>query len=256
MAELQHEKGACPPPIKIYPDKFAHHVVVITGSGSGIGEATARLFAQQGAQVVMLDIDEEKLRTIQASIIETAGHPATDIHICDVGDEQSVSTAVAETVRKFGKIDVLINVADEYRRTRSTNLDGSFYLTRAVLPYMQKAAYGRIIHTSSATFAGPLPGMTAYVASKAGIVGLVRAASIEAGPGVTINAVLPGLVETPGVLRHEGASELFDTVVAKQVVKRRGQPGDIAHTFSFIASPEAAFYTGQTFNCSGGVNFN
>lgn len=269
MAEIQNEKGACIPPIKIYSDKFADHVVVITGSGSGIGEAAARLFAQQGALVVMLDIDEKRLQTIQASIQTVAGHNKTDIQICDVSDERSVSTSIAETVRKFGKIDVLINVAgiypfhplldfptDAYRQTRSTNLDGSFYLTRAVLPYMQKAMYGRIIHTSSASFGDPQPGMTAYIASKAGIVGLVRAAAIEAGPGVTINAVLPGLVETPGVLRHEGASDLFDTVVAKQAVKRRGHPLDIAHTFSFIASPEAAFYTGQRFNCSGGINFS
>ncbi len=215
----------------------------------------------------MLDIDEKKLQIIQASI-QTAGNKA-DIQICDVSDEQSVFTAIAETIRKFDKIDVLVNIAgiypfhplqgyptDSYHRTISTNLDGSFYLTRAVLPHMQKAAYGRIIHTSSASFRDPQPGMTAYIASKAGIVGLVRAAAIEAGPGVTINAVLPGLIETPGVLRHEGSSDLFDTVVAKQVIKRRGHPLDIAHTFSFIASSEAAFYTGQTFNCSGGVNFN
>lgn len=267
MAEIQHGKGACTPPIRIYPDKFAHHVVAVTGSGSGIGEATAQIFAQQGAQVIMLDIDEEKLKIIQASMLAD-GYKA-DIQICDVSNEQSVFNAIAETIRKFNKIDVLVNIAgiypfhplqnyptDLYHRTRSINLDGSFYLTRAVLPHMQKAAYGRIIHTSSASIGDPQPGMAAYIASKAGIIGLVRAAAVEAGPGITVNAVLPGLTQTPGVLRHEGSSELFDKFVAKQVIKRRGHPWDIAYTNSFIASPEAAFYTGQTFNCSGGTFFD
>lgn len=267
MIEIQHEKGARVPPIRVYPDKYADYVVVITGSGSGIGEATAHLFAQQGAQVMMLDIDMKKLQNTQA-LIQAAGYKA-DIQACDVSNEQSVDTAIEETIKKYHKVDALINVAgiypfhplvgyptDMYHRTISVNLNGSFHLTRAILPHMQRAGYGRIIHTSSASFGSPQPGMTPYVASKGGIIGLVRATAVEAGPGITVNTVLPGLTETAGVLSHEGSSELFDLVVAKQIIKRRGHPWDVAHAFSFIASPEAAFFTGQIFDCSGGENLH
>lgn len=264
--EAQTEKGASVPRIKISQDKYADHVVVITGCGSGIGEATARLFAQQGAQVVMLDVDGERLEAVQASI-QAAGHQ-TDTQVCDVSSEQSVSAALEATVQKHGKIDALINAAgiypfhalvgcptDVYRRTMAVNLDGAFHLTRAVLPYMQRAGYGRIVHTSSASFGDPQPGMASYVASKGGVIGLVRAAAVEAGPGITVNAVLPGLIETAGVLAHQGSSELFDLVVSKQLVQRRGHPLDVAHVFSFVASPEAAFCTGQIFDCGGGITF-
>ena len=108
MYTIPHENGARLPSIKIYPDKFAGHVIVITGSGSGIGEATARLFAQQGAQVMMLDIDKEKLIAVQASI-QAAGYQA-DTYLCDVGDEQSVSTAIEETIKKYHKIDGILNL--------------------------------------------------------------------------------------------------------------------------------------------------
>jgi 3-oxoacyl-[acyl-carrier protein] reductase len=267
MSTIQHERGARVPPIKVYPDKYAGHVVVVTGSGSGIGEATARLFAEQGAQVVMFDVHEGRLETVRKSLQE-AGYKA-DTQICDVSNEQSVAHAIEETIKRYHKIDALVNIAgvypfhplvgyptDLYRRAVLINLDGSFFLTREVLPHMQKAGYGRIIHTSSSTFGEPEPGLAAYVASKGGVIGLMRAAAVEAGPGVTVNVVMPGLTETPGITSQEGHAVLFDTVVAKQTVKRRGHPLDIAHAFSFIASPEAAFFSGQIFDCSGGETFH
>jgi NAD(P)-dependent dehydrogenase (short-subunit alcohol dehydrogenase family) len=263
MAAIKHEKDSNVPPTKIYPDKFSGQVVIVTGAGSGIGETTARLFAQQGAQVVLFDIDEQKARNVENSIQQATGKASFEP--CNISDEQSVSEALKATIAKHQKIDVLVNIAGiypfhalkdyptyVYRQIMSVNLDGSFFLTRAVLPYMQEAGYGRIIHTSSSTFSDPQFGLVPYIASKAGVIGLARASAAEAGPGVTVNVVLPGLTETAGVASSSESKALFDEIMAKQFVKRRGHPLDLAHTFCFIASPEASFITGQMFDVAGG----
>ncbi|KAJ3542815.1 hypothetical protein NM208_g3899 [Fusarium decemcellulare] len=267
MTSIQHEKGANIPPVKIYPDKFSGQVVVVTGGAAGIGEVTGRLFAQQGAQVILFDIDGQKLKSVQDSIRQSGGK--VDSRRCDVSNEQEVDMAITWVVDTYKKVDALVNIAgiypfhslmgypsELYHRTVAINLNGSFFLTRAVLPHMQKAGYGRIIHTSSATYSQPEPGLAPYVASKAGVIGLVRATAVEAGPGVTANVVLPGLTETNNIRSAEGSQELFDRVVSKQIIKRKGHPLDLAHSFCFIASPESSFFTGQIFDCSGGETFN
>ncbi|KAE9363148.1 NAD(P)-binding protein [Stipitochalara longipes BDJ] len=265
------EVGANIPEIKIYQDKFAGHVVVVTGAGQGIGEVTARLFASQGAQVVMLDIQEQKLKNVQSSIEQGGGKAA--YQLCDVSDEKSVSEAIEWIVATYKKIDVLGHLAgiypfsplvnyptEMYRRVISINVDASFWLTRAVLPHMQKAGYGRIILTSSSAFQEPEAGMSAYVASKGAVVGLMRATAVEAGPGVTANVIMPGLIKTDTVwnaaVRPDGSHPVFEMVVPKQLIKRMGRPEDIAHAICFIASPEAHFFTGQIFDCSGGETFH
>lgn len=266
MTSIQHEANAKVPPIKIYPDKFSDHVVVVTGAASGIGETTARLFAEQGADVVLFDIDETNLEIVGSSIIDRGGKATTQV--CDVSNDLSVNTAIESTIQKFRKIDVLINLAGvgvfrpltdqttaDYDRVLSINLSGSFFLTRAVLPHMRKAGYGRLIHTSSSTVLNPPPGLVPYVASKAGIIGLARASAGEAGPGITVNVIIPGLTDHTKITTGTDTKALFDNVLSAQVIKRRGHPLDIAHAISFIASPEAAFFTGQTFECSGGESF-
>lgn len=263
---IEHEKGAQVPAIKTYADKFLGHVVVITGAGSGIGETTARLFAQQGAQLVLFDVDKENLQRVRDSIHQAGGK--ADFCVCDVSNEQNVIEAIETTILLHHKIDILANLAgifpfhpltdfptEMYRRILSINVDGSFFLTRAVLPYMQKAGYGRIVLVASGTFNDPPPGLAIYVASKAAVIGFTRAVAVEAGVGITANVVLPGLINTPGVQRIEASDEMFQDTVEKQVVKRKGHPLDIAYTICFLASPEAAFITGQSFNCNGGQSF-
>lgn len=267
MTPITHETGSNIPPVKIYSDKFSGSVVVVTGGAAGIGEVTARFFAQQGADVVIFDVDKQRLEDVQDSIRQGGGK--AHVQVCDVSNEASVNEAIEGTIQVHSKIDVLVNIAgiysfhplvdyptDVYRRIMSVNLDGSFYLTRAVLPHMQKAGYGRIIHTSSSTYGSPDPGLVPYTTSKAGIIGLVRASAVEAGPGITVNVVLPGLTDTVKAMASENSSALFDSVLAKQVIKRRGHPLDAAYTFGFVASPEASFFTGQIFQCSGGHSFN
>lgn len=267
----QLEEGANIPPIKIYSDKFAGQVVLVTGAAQGIGAVTAQLFGKQGAHVILLDLQEDKLRSIQDLVVSRNG--SASYIVCDISDDCAVQDTIRQLVDQFHQIDILAHIAgiypfsplvetsnETYHRTISVNVDASFFITRAVLPHMRNQGYGRIIHTSSSTFQEPEVGLGVYVASKAAIIGLVRAASVEAGPGVTVNAVMPGLIRTDqvwnaGVL-PDGSHPLFDRVIEKQTIKRCGLPEDIAHTFCFVASPEAAFITGQIFDVSGGETFH
>ncbi|KAF3395708.1 putative oxidoreductase [Penicillium rolfsii] len=267
----QLEEGANVPPIKVYSDKFAGQVVLVTGAAQGIGAVTAQLFGKQGAHVILLDLQEDRLRSVQDLIVSQKG--SASYCVCDISEDRAVQETIQRLVDQFHRIDILAHIAgiypfsplvetsnETYHRTISVNVDASFFLTRAILPHMRKQGYGRIIHTSSSTFQEPEVGLSAYVASKAAIIGLVRAASIEAGPGVTVNAVMPGLIRTDqiwdaGVL-PDGSHPLFDRVLQKQIVKRCGLPEDIAHTFCFVASPEAAFITGQVLDVSGGETFH
>jgi NAD(P)-dependent dehydrogenase (short-subunit alcohol dehydrogenase family) len=260
-----------PPAIKIYPDKFEGQVVVITGAAQGIGEVTAELFANQGATVVLVDIQKETVAKVE-NRIKSQGKIAASV-ICDVGNDQEVNRLIDDTIKTYGQIDVLVHLAavypfitipemstEDYRRVMNVNMDACFFLTRAVLPHMNKRGYGRIVNTSSGTLQLPDPGLSAYVAAKSAIVGFTRTTAVEAGPGVTANIILPGLIRVPAVWKlHEapdGSHPLFDRLLAKQAVKRHGRPEDIAYTICHIASPEAAFTTGQIFDVGGGATWH
>ena len=168
-----------------------------------------------------------------------------------------------------GQVDVLVNNAGIYphypfeqltytdwRRVLATNLDSVFLCSHAVYPAMRERGYGRIVNVSSATFFIGYPGLSAYVASKGGIIGFTRALASEAGEhGITVNAVTPGLIATEGVLAGEEA-RLFDEIVPQQALARRGEPEDIAECIAYLASPAASFITGQTINVDGGHRYH
>ncbi|KAH6867505.1 hypothetical protein B0T10DRAFT_572253 [Thelonectria olida] len=267
----EFETDAQAPPIRLIKDKFSDQVVAVTGAAQGIGLTTAQLFASQGATVILLDIQEDRLKEAVSAIKEAGG--ASGYHVCDISDEKAVKASIEWIILAYSKLDVLAHIAgiypnhsllsfptEVYRKTMSINIDASFFLVREVLPHMQCRGYGRIILTSSSTVQEPENGLTAYVASKAAVIGLVRAAAIETGPGITINTVMPGLVKTPTVwdlgVREDGSHPLFEHVLAKQVVKRCGLPEDIGHAVCFLASPEASFITGQILDLSGGATFH
>ncbi|KAL4928137.1 SDR family NAD(P)-dependent oxidoreductase [Aspergillus undulatus] len=134
----------------------------------------------------------------------------------------------------------------------AVNAEGSLFLTRAVLPYMQRAGYGRIIHTSSTTYSDPKPGLSAYIVSKAAVIGLVRSAAVDAGEGVTVNAVMPGLFATEQMKFVDWYDAIAEMVIGRQAVKGQGTAVDVARTIGSVASPEAGFVSGQVLNCSGG----
>jgi NAD(P)-dependent dehydrogenase (short-subunit alcohol dehydrogenase family) len=247
--------------------QLAGQTAIVTGAAQGLGYAAAARLAAGGAAVALFDRDE-------ATLAGAVGRLAADgaeakAHAVDVSDEDGVRAAVESVLAARGRIDVLVNNAGVYphypfeeltytdwRRVLATNLDSVYLCSHAVYPAMRERGYGRIVNISSATFFIGYPGLSAYVASKGGIIGFTRALASEAGPhGITVNAVSPGLIATEGVLGGEEAG-LFDEIVPQQALGRRGEPEDIAECIAYLASPAASFITGQTINVDGGHRYH
>jgi NAD(P)-dependent dehydrogenase (short-subunit alcohol dehydrogenase family) len=258
------QKGANIPAIKTYSDKFEKQVVLVTGAAQGIGRTTAVLFAEQGATVVLVDIDTSRL-TVLANELNSRGFK-TSQHVADLTQESAVQTLVSDVVNAHSKIDVLVHLAGiypfipisdttfgDYTRIMDVNMTSTFYLTKAVLPHMQRAGYGRIINTSTAAIFSPSAGMSIYTASKGAVTGFTRAIATEAGPGVTVNAVCPAMIFNESTWSNTGSRAIFGAILDRQLIKRVGLPSDVAHMVCFIASPESEWITGQLFNVSGGA---
>jgi NAD(P)-dependent dehydrogenase (short-subunit alcohol dehydrogenase family) len=240
-------------------------VAIVTGAARGIGRAIASRLAAGGARVELFDVDGAAAN--QAA--EALGHGSVP-HAVDVADLDAVAEAVGAVRRSEGRIDILVNNAgiyphtpfeeltfEDWRRVLGINLDGVFLCTRAVYPAMRERGYGRIVNISSATFLIGYPEMTAYIASKGGVVGFTRALAAEAGAhGITVNCITPGLIQTEGTDVEDPTGELFAEIVGGQAVKRRGRPEDIAECAAYLASPAASFITGQTINVDGGHRFH
>jgi pyridoxal 4-dehydrogenase len=249
------------------PRPLAGQGALVTGAARGLGYAVAARLAADGAGVALLDRDGETLAAA-ANTLDAQGFTVFS-HLVDLTDEEGVRAAVTAVRSALGRIDVLVNNAGIYphrpfeeltyadwRHVLTTNLDSVFLCTHAVYPAMRERGYGRIVNVSSSTFFIGYPGLSAYVASKGGIIGFTRALASEAGPhGITVNAVTPGLIATEGVLGGEEAG-LFDEIVPQQAVPRRGEPEDIAECIAYLAGPAAGFITGQTINVDGGHRYH
>ncbi|KEF53376.1 uncharacterized protein A1O9_10351 [Exophiala aquamarina CBS 119918] len=259
--------GSKRPQTIIDPRKFSSQVAVITGAAQGIGEVVAALFADQGASVVLLDINTAKLQQVEKTLLSNGGIVAH--RVCDITSETLVHHTIDEIVRTFGRIDILAHLAGiypakplldvtstEYRRIFQVNMESCFFLTQAVLPHMKRRGYGRIINTASQTMVKPVPGLAVYAASKGAVAAFTRATATEVGPGITANFVSPTLISTPATHNGEYQKELFGKAVEEQCVKRVGLPRDVAHAIMYIASPEAEFITGQMFDVGGGSFFH
>ncbi len=237
---------------------------VVTGGGSGIGRATCVALARAGAHVTIFDVNTAGAEETAAKLGGRVG--AVQV---DVSSAASVDAGVERARKELGPIAILVNVAGigefaplmqmteaQWDRMLSVHLKGTFNTTRACVPDMIEAGWGRIVNVASvAGLNGGGPGLSHYAAAKAGIIGFTRAIAQELGPmGITVNAIAPGLIDTP-MIRTAGAPDtLYDAVVKRTPVKRLGQPEDIAAAAAFFVSEEAAFTTGQVLSPNGGVH--
>jgi 3-oxoacyl-[acyl-carrier protein] reductase len=243
------------------------HHIVITGGNSGIGRAIAERFAKDDAQVSILGRNQETLHATSGALA-----PNVVSYQADVSQRDQVGSTIATIVEQSGKIDVLINAAGFVRGVTSdmpleeaerewdavlgTNLKGSFLMTIAVAPHLVRPG-GRIIYISSiaAFTGGSRAGSVAYAAAKAGLLGLTYGFARElSSQGITVNAVAPGIIANTGFTSGWSA-ERINGIIEETPVGRAGHVNDIAAAVHYLASPEAAFVTGEVLNVNGGWLF-
>ncbi|CAM5507743.1 SDR family NAD(P)-dependent oxidoreductase [Eoetvoesiella caeni] len=243
-------------------------VVIITGAGQGIGRIFAHAFAAYGAVAVVADLNKDKA-DIVAREIEARGHKALALAV-DIGSFDSLQ-AMAQTVfDAYGRIDVLINNAgifstlemrpfweiplDEWDKVMHVNITGVMLATRAVIPYMQRAKWGRIVNISSASILMGRPNYTHYTTSKSALIGMTRSMARELGNDyITVNAVLPGATQTE-IPRKTVSPQQREAIVSRQCVPRTQVPQDLVGAVVFLATEGSRFMTGQVMNVDGGAS--
>jgi 2-hydroxycyclohexanecarboxyl-CoA dehydrogenase len=252
--------------------RLQNKTVVITGGGGGIGGATCRKFAQEGAKVAVLDLNLEAAEKVAAEIRAAGG--AAEAFKCDIADRASVDAAVAATQTKLGPIDVLVNNAGwdifkpfaksdpgEWEKLIAINLTGALHMHHAILPGMVERRYGRIVNIASDAARVGSSGEAVYAACKGGLVAFSKTLAREhARHGITVNVVCPGPTDTAllagvtsGAPNPEKLVEAFTKAIP---LGRLGQPDDLAGAIVFFGSDEASFVTGQVLSVSGGLTMN
>jgi 2-hydroxycyclohexanecarboxyl-CoA dehydrogenase len=245
--------------------RLAERTALVTGGASGIGAATCRRLAAEGARVAVTDRNLDGARAVAADLDGGA-------YELDVSSENSIRAAVAAATADLGPIDVLVNNAgyDEWGwftdtdpalwdRVLAVNLRGVIAVTHALLPGMQERRRGRIVNTASEAGRVGSSGSAVYSAAKAGVIGFTKALAIENGRyGITCNAVAPGPIETPLLmgaperLGHMG-KRIVETMIGSTNLRRLGQPDEVAAAIAFLASDDASYITGQSLGVSGGL---
>jgi gluconate 5-dehydrogenase len=242
----------------------AEPVVVVSGGSRGIGKAIAAGFAARDARVVLLSRDETSLHA--AAVEMSIGkHPVTHV-VCDVAQPSQIEQAVEQIIGQLGRIDTLLNVAgvnrrkrvetvtpDDYRFIMDINLDGAFWMSQQVGKRMLTQGSGAIINIDSLNTKSPLRGVAPYAMSKAGLQMMTRSMAMEWGDrGVRVNALAPGFILTDLTEKLWSDPTMQAWGQANTPMRRLGQPGDLVGTAIFLASPAAAFLTGQVIYVDGG----
>jgi NAD(P)-dependent dehydrogenase (short-subunit alcohol dehydrogenase family) len=246
--------------------EFANQVIVITGGGSGIGRACANLFAREQATVVVLDWNEKAGQSTVREI-ENAGGLGLAITL-DVANSQQVKAAIAKTVERFGKIDILFaNAAiqviqsidsttdEQWEEITSANLKGTFVCCREVVPIMRRQRSGCIVIASSGHAFQSYAGYAAYASSKGGQLAMMRAIAIDcAADGIRVNCIIPGATETELLRAHfRNNPEEEQRLLSKIPMGRLASPEDIARGVRMLASRDAAYITGTSLVVDGGL---
>lgn len=244
-------------------DADGPRVALVTGSAQGVGEAIAALLLERGLRVVMVDRDEAG-NAATAARLDPAGERVHALTL-DLRDAAAIAPAFAAAHDRWGAIDVLVNNAayttptplwgvsvQEWDDVLDTNVRAVFLLSRLAGAAMRRRGWGRIVNIASLAGQAPRPSGVPYAASKAGVIALTRSFAAElAADGVTVNAVAPGPIETPMV--RAVAPEVLERLVAGIPVGRIGSPREVAALVAFLASDEAGFVTGATYDVNGGV---
>jgi len=243
-------------------------VALVTGGGSGIGEATSKRFALDGMTVGVLDVDRHAATRVAREITE-AGNRAVGLQ-ADVSDDAQVQAALAELRKVAGPVTVLVNNAAveefcafgditraSWDRIVEVNLTSVYAVTQAVIPDMLAAGWGRIVNISALGAQLSVPDMAHYYASKGGVISLTRGLAAELGRfGITVNSVSPGFIDTPMSRRAIDGNKFpvpYEQIVATYPVPRLGRPDEIAAACAFFASEDAAYVTAQLLGVNGGA---
>jgi len=246
---------------------LAGRVAIVTGSARNIGRATALMLAREGAAIMV------HARSDQAGVDETrrlldAAGAETEGHLADVSTEIGAQRLVEATVKRFGKLDILVNNAairrntpfveltlKEWRDVLANSLDCAFLCARYAAPHMISAKWGRIVNLGGITMFRGTAGRVHVAAAKSGMIGMTRALATELGPhGITVNIVAPGSIDT--VRSGAAGARPPDSASLHIPVGREGRPEEIAHVITMLCRPEGAYTTGQTIEVNGGAHYN
>lgn len=239
--------------------RFEGRVAIVTGGASGIGEATARRLAAEGAKVALFDADAANLERV-------AGEIGAASFVVDIGNEATVRDSVAAVARQYGRLDIAVNSAgvvgptstkivdfdsEAFARVLQINLFGSFYITKYAIPHMLVNNYGRVLLLASIAGKEGNPGMIGYSASKAAVIGIAKAIGKEyAESGITVNAMAPAVIASP--MNAKTSPAQLQYMIDRVPMKRLGSVEEAAAMACWIVSEEASFNTGAVFDLSGG----
>ena len=246
-----------------FGDRLAGKVALITGAAQGQGAAEARRFAQEGARVVVSDVQYDEARLVGREIGASAM-----VAPLDVTDPEQWDRAVRATIQAFGRLDILVNNAgiaippalledtplEDHRRILAVNLDGVLFGIRAVTEAMRESGGGSIVNISSIDGIVGVAGMSSYTASKFAVTGITRTMALELGRfGIRVNSIHPGVISSPMVDQAPPAvRERLDRLMAQQPIPRMGTPEEVANLALFLASDESSYCTGAQFVIDGG----
>ena len=241
-------------------------VALITGSGSGMGRATAFVFAEAGAKVVVSDVNEKQIDEVANEIISSKGTCLKQV--LDVTNQENINEAVSNTIKEFGQLDILVNNAgisipttiddenfeESWDKTFDVLLKGQVNLIRAALPFIRKSYCGRIVNISSTEGMGATPRISPYTSAKHGVIGLTRSLAAELGAeGITVNCICPGPINTA---MTAAIPEEDKQIYARRRVplKRYGEPEEVAHMTLSLCLPAASFVNGAVLPVDGGLS--